>query len=487
MMESAPTNLLFITTDQQRFDSLPCYGLDFMQTPNLDRLAAEGVVFERCYTPAPVCVPCRAAWMSGQWPSTTGVLSNGQWLDESTPTWPALMSAAGFRTAGIGKMHFMPWDISGGFDERVIAEDKRHVYLPDDHYQYLRAHGIERPHPTSNPHYFEWVGASIFPHDRKFHVDGYTGDRAAEWLQQHGDSPFAVWVSFAGPHDPYDPPEDMADMYYDADIPEPVGGPEELANKPKGQGDKGAGSLNNSMFRIDPSTASAEDMRRWRAHYYANISLIDEGIGKMLAALETRGTLDNTLIIFTSDHGDALGDHGLPFKGYFYESMAHVPMIVRGPHTPDGSRRAVAGGRCASLVSGLDVVATFFDVCGVEAPATIQGTSLGPLLDDPSLKTREVTFCEITGRAMVTDGRWKYCHYVSGEAELYDLDVDPSQMEIENLAGQTQVAYVESRLRAKLLEHWLQNQRTQQMATSVPNHPFRLALEKAYREERDQA
>tara|TARA_B100000959_G_C14896631_1_gene589040 strand:- start:898 stop:1314 length:417 start_codon:yes stop_codon:yes gene_type:complete len=138
-------------------------------------------------------------------------------------------------------------------------------------------------------------------------------------------------------------------------------------------------------------------------------------------------------------------------------------------------------------VSGLDVVATFFDVCGVEAPATIQGTSLGPLLDDPSLKTREVTFCEITGRAMVTDGRWKYCHYVSGEAELYDLDVDPSQMEIENLAGQTQVAYVESRLRAKLLEHWLQNQRTQQMATSVPNHPFRLALEKAYREERDQA
>ena len=481
-MESTSTNLLFITTDQQRFDSLPCYGLEFLQTPNLDRLAAEGVVFERCYTPAPVCVPCRAAWMSGQWPSTTGVLSNGQWLDPATPTWPALLGAAGFRTAAIGKMHFMPWDQSGGFHERVIAEDKRHVYLPDDHYQYLRAHGIERPHPTSNPHYFDWVGASTFPHERKFHVDGYTGDRAADWLQQHGADPFAIWVSFAGPHDP---PEDMADMYYDAPIGQPVGGPEELENKPEAQRSRGAGSLNNSMFRIDPSTASPEDIRRWRAHYYANISLIDEGIGKMLAALEAHGSLERTLIIFTSDHGDSLGDHGLPFKGFFYEGMSHVPMIARGPFTPDGQQRAVAGSRCAGLVSGLDVVPTFFDVCGVDVPRTVQGRSLAPLLADPSASIRDVVFCEVTGKAMVTDGRWKYSHYVSGEAEFYDLSVPPDQMEVENLAGRGEMAQVEGRLRARLLEHWLHNQQTQQMATSVPQHPFRAALEDEYKAQRD--
>jgi len=484
MMNNKPTNLLFITTDQQRFDSLPCYGLDFVQTPHLNRLAAEGVVFENCYTSAPVCVPCRAAWMTGQWPSTIGILSNGQWLDESTPTWPARMSAAGFRTAAIGKMHFMPWDLSGGFDERVIAEDKRHVYLPDDHYQFLRAHRIERPHPTQNPHYQEWVGASIFPHERRFHIDGYTGDRAAEWLQQHGEDPFAIWVSFAGPHDPYDPPEEMADMYYDAPIPEPVGGPEELAEKPKGQQSRGAGAINNSMFRIDPSQASPEDIRRWRAHYYADISLIDEGIGKMLAALETHGALDRTLVIFTSDHGDALGDHGLCYKGYFYESMAHVPLIVRGPHSPDGQTRAPSGSRCSGLVSNLDVVQTFYDVCDIEAPRTVQSKSLTPLLDDPSAATREVVFSEITGRAMVTDGRWKYCHYASGEAELYDLAVDPSQLEVENLAGRPELTAEEARLRGHLLEHWLKNQRTQQMASEVDQHPFRVALEEKYKAER---
>ncbi len=484
-MESTPTNLLFITTDQQRFDSLPCYGLDFMQTPNLDRLAAEGVVFERCYTPAPVCVPCRGAWMSGQWPSTTGVLSNGQWLDPSTPTWPALLGAAGFRTAAIGKMHFMPWDQSGGFDERVIAEDKRHVYLPDDHYQYLRAHGIQRPHPTSNPHYFDWVGASVFPHERKFHVDGYTGDRAADWLQQHGADPFAIWVSFAGPHDPYDPPQDMADMYYDAPIPEPIGGPDELDSKPESQRSRGAGSLSNSMFRIDPSTASPEDIRRWRAHYYANISLIDEGIGKMLAALEAHESLERTLIIFTSDHGDSLGDHGLPFKGFFYEGMSHVPMIARGPITPDGQHRAVAGSRCSSLVSSLDVVPTFFDACGVDVPRTVQGASLVPLLADPTAHTHDVVFCEISGKAMVTDGQWKYCHYAGGEAELYDLSVPADQLEVVNLAGRKEVAETQARLRGCLLEHWLRNQQIQQIPTQVPQHPFRVSLEAAYKDEKD--
>ena len=468
------TNLLFITTDQQRFDSLPCYGLDFMRTPNIDRLAAEGTVFERCYTSAPVCVPCRAAWMSGQWPSTLGVLSNGQWLDDDTPTWPAHLSAGGYRTAGIGKMHFMPWDLTGGFDERVSAEDKRHTYLPDDHYKFLRGQGIRRPHAYELPEYFESLGAPVTPGPHKHHVDGFTGDSAAEWLTQHGGEPFAIWVSFAGPHDPYDPPEDMADMYYEAPIPEPVGGPEELVHKPRAQ-QKRTDSTGNSMFRIKPSDATSEQIRRWRAHYYANISLIDEGVGKMLAALEAHGVLDDTMIVFTSDHGDALGDHGLSYKGYFYESMAHVPLIVRGP----GVR---AGSRCAAPVSGLDVVPLFYEVCGVEPPQTLQGVSIAPLLGDPGATTRDAVFCEISGRAMVCDGRWKYCHYDSGEAELYDLEQTPQ--EVENLAGRPEYAAEESRLRARLLEHWLANQRQQQIPTRRPQHRFRVALEEEYSRER---
>ena len=129
-------NLLFITADQQRWDSLPCYGLDFMQTPNLDRLAREGMVFERCYVPAPLCVPTRAALLGGQWPTTTGVLGNAHWLDEGKiPVWPQVLSDAGYNTAAIGKMHFFPWDARNGFQERISAEDKRHTYLPDDYQQ----------------------------------------------------------------------------------------------------------------------------------------------------------------------------------------------------------------------------------------------------------------------------------------------------------------------------------------------------------------
>lgn len=466
------TNLLFITTDQQRWDSLPCYGLDFIQTPHLDRLAREGMVFERCIVPAPVCVPCRAAMLSGQYPSTTGVLSNGAWLPESVPTWSQLISAAGRRTAAIGKMHFYPWDSLGGFDERISAEDKRHVYLPDDHVQFLKAHGLERPHPTQDPGYFESLGAPVKPWPKHLHIDAFVGDQAAQWLERNGRQPFALWVSFPGPHDPYDPPQEMAGMYYDAPIPEPVGSAAELANKPPAQRARGSGALENAMFQIDPAQATPDHYRRWRAHYYANITLIDEGIGKILAALEQAGVLDDTLIIFTSDHGDALGDHGLPFKAFFYDSMVHVPLILRGPGVP-------AGERCASLTSTLDLVPLFYRTCGVAPPSTLQGKDISLLLRDPSATLRQAVFSEIAGRAMVQTDRYKYAHYRDGSAELYDLANDPH--EVENLAGRSEHAGVEAELRGLLLEHWLNNHAFQGKATAVPQHPLRVAIEEAYR------
>ena len=480
----ARTNLLFITTDQQRWDSLPCYGLDFIHTPNLDRLAREGTVFERCYTAAPLCVPCRGAWMSGQWPSTTGVVGNSDWFDDSD-CWPARLGAAGYRTAAIGKMHFSPWDHMGGFQERIIAEDKRHVYLPDHHAQFLRRHGLERAHPTQNPGYFEWLAASVTPLERRFHVDGYVGERAAEWLAAHGNEPFAAWVSFPGPHDPYDPPEEMAGMYYDAPIPAPVGSAAELATKPKAQQGRNHGSANNSMYRMDPSRASPEQIRRWRAHYYANISLIDEGIGKMLQALEETGALDHTLIVFTSDHGDALGDHGLTYKGYFYEGMAHVPLIARGPAGAGGGEapRVTAGARCAGLVSSLDLVPVFYQACEAEPPQGLQGHSVLPMLTDVGATVRDRVFSENVGRTMVFDGRWKYAHYESGEGELYDLERDPD--EVENLSGQAEVAEVESQFRARLVEHALANARCRALAQRRPQHPLRVRLEEEYQEQRE--
>ena len=465
-------NLLFITADQQRWDSLPCYGLDFMQTPNLDRLAREGMVFERCYVPAPLCVPTRAALMCGQWPSATGVLSNLNWLGEGKlPVWPQVLTDAGYDTAAIGKMHFFPWDARNGFQERISAEDKRHTYLPDDFSKFLQAHGHRRAHPTQNPGYFDTLNASVTPLPKRFHVDGFIGDQAADWLARNGKEPFAVWVSFAGPHDPYDPPEEMADMYYDAPIPAPVGSRAELANKPRAQQQAGKENLKNSMYRMSPAEATPEQHRMWRAHYYANISLIDEEVGKMLAALEANGVLDETLIIYTADHGDALGDHGLPYKGFYYESMAHVPLIIRGPGVAGGSR-------CPALVSSLDYVPLFYTTCSLEPPDTLQSRSLAPLLADPTLPHRDIVFSENMGSQMVRDARYKYAHYATGESELYDLETDPD--EIENLAQSRAHADVISHLRGLLVAHNLQNHAYQSAALARPQEPFRVKLEEPY-------
>lgn len=473
-----PTNLLFITTDQQRWDTLPCYGLDFIHTPNLMRLADEGMVFDQCVVPGAVCVPCRAAIMTGQYPSTTGVLTNGTWLRPGTSTWPQLLSAAGVRTAGIGKMHFDPWDARWGFDERIIAEDKRHIYLPDDHVKFLRANGQERPHPATDPEYFETLGAPVKPWPKRFHIDAFVGDQAAAWITANAGEPFAAWVSFPGPHDPYDPPAEMADLYYDAPIPEPVGSAADLAGKPPAQRRRGADTLKNAMFQIDPSQATPEQYRRWRAHYYANITLIDEGIGKILAALEQAGILEDTLIIFTSDHGDALGDHGLAYKGFFYDSMVHVPLILRGPGVTPGARSA-------SLVSTLDLIPLFFHTCGVEPPDTLQGNDLRDLLDDPAATLREAVYCELDGRVMVQTERHKYGWYADGSAELYDRVTDPN--ELHNLADDPAQVDTVRTMQALLLSHWMENQAQQTAATRVPVHPRRAAIEAAYREARNSA
>jgi arylsulfatase len=440
--DDQPTNLLFITSDQQRWDTLPCYGREFMQTPNLDRLATEGMVFEQCHVPAPSCVPCRAALLSGQWPSTVSGMGNSC-PPAIAPTWPQRLGEAGFHTTAIGKMHFSPWNAMGGFDQRIIAEDKRHVYLPDDHVMYLRAHGLERPHPTDNPHYFEYHGASVFPHDAGLHVDGFTGDRATDWLRSNAQRPFAAWVSFPGPHDPYDPPAEMAEMYYDAPIPEPVGSRDELATKPKAQARAGKSNARSAMYQIDYTAASPEQIRRWRAHYYANISLIDDRVGKMLAVLEEAGVLDRTLVIYTSDHGDALGDHGMPFKSFFYDCMVRVPLLMRGPGVS-------AGSRCPALVSSLDLVPLFYDALGVDKPDTLQGQDLRPLLSDPDAPFREHVFSESGAATMVRDHRWKYAYYQTGESELYDLEADPD--ELTNLAA-GEHGDVELEMRGHLLQH----------------------------------
>jgi arylsulfatase A-like enzyme len=259
-------------------------------------------------------------------------------------------------------------------------------------------------------------------------------------------------------------------MYYDAPIPEPVGSREELATKPRAQQSTERMARGNVQYQLDLLQAKPEHFRRWRAHYYANITLIDEEIGKILAALEQAGVLDRTMIVFTSDHGDALGDHGLVYKSFFYECMAHVPLIVRGPGV-------AAGARCHSLVSTLDLVPLFYRMCGVEAPA-IQALDLSPLLPDPSQTLRETVVSENQGAVMVRDQRFKYVHYRNGDGELYDLGSDPN--ELVNLVRHSEYALEVSRLRGLLVEHALECQAARARMVQRPADPRRAALDHGY-------
>lgn len=468
-------NLLLITTDQQRQDTLRCYGLPFMKTPHLDRLANEGMVFEQCYVPAPSCVPCRAAIMTGHYPSATGTVTNETWLDPHIPTWPELIGKHGYRTAGIGKMHFAPWDVLNGFDERITCEDKRHYYIPDDHAKFLEEHGLERIHPTEFPNYYETNGAPTYPYEKRFHPDTFIGDQAVEWLDAHGDSPFAIWVSFAGPHDPYDPPAEFEDMYDDADIPDPIPVPDNIEDKMAIQLQRKAKlDINNSMFRINAMESTPEQIRKWRKNYYANISLIDEGIGKILDVLERKGILDQTTIVFTSDHGDALGDHGTVWKGFFYESMVKVPLIVRGPGVPPGSRNQ-------NLVSTIDIVPYFYETCGVEVPGDLRGKSIAGLLSQTESEHHDYVFSELEERTMVRSDRYKLIVYANGGKELYDLQKDPNEM--INLANDHEYKDVVNVLQEAIIHHMMSCDSIYNNYMKKVACAKRIELEEAYRME----
>lgn len=466
-------NLLFITTDQQRFDSIKAYGFDKAKTPNLDELCKEGVVFENYYVAAPVCVACRASMMTGLYPSVVGALGNESWIEDHIPTWPGIMSKAGYKTAGIGKMHFSPWDVLSGFQERIICEDKRHYYIPDDHAKYLEAKGLKRISPVQYPNYHESIGAPFYPYSKEFYPDVFIADRACEWLDNNGDEQFASWVSFVGPHDPYDPPRGYEDLYSIDDMPDPIPVSDYTADKTaynirNTQRDE----KHNAVYQCDPMNATKQQMKYWRKNYMTNLSIIDEGIGKIFDMLKKKGLWENTTIIFTSDHGDALGDHGLVAKCHYYESMVHVPLIVKGPGVPVGERRS-------ALVTTSDIVQYFFDALGVKGPRVVQGKSIKNLIDHPDAKNHEVVYSEMKGWYMTFDGRYKLSYYQDYPWELYDLLIDPEEM--TNVAARPAYAEIRNKLAESLLGHMTDcNVQRTRLSNKVACEK-RIAIDEAYK------
>jgi choline-sulfatase len=428
-------NIVFIITDQQRYDTIAALGYDHMLTPNLDKLAKRGTVFENMYITAPSCAPSRASLFSGVYPHTNGVFRNDEpW----NYCWVKDLAEAGYRTVNVGKMHTMPVEGAFGFQERHVTEnkDRDHPNLPFyldnwDKAYFLR--GLEKPSRVTQRRrddYADLLGAWTWPHDEIMHPDVFTGQMACWWLDRFtGTEPFFLQVGIPGPHPPYDPTAEYLSMYEGRELPAPI--PPDPESQPKAMRELREFHLGEDADGVvHLAEPTPEQSQRQRAHYYANVSMIDKQVGDILDALEARGALDDTIVIFTSDHGDCLGDHGHSQKWNMYQSTVHVPAIVAGPGIPQDQR-------VKDNVALFDFAPTILEFAGVTVPGWMEAESLAPYFNDGAEQGRRRVYAEhsndalLTGTrfmTMVLDGTMKLVHFVDdNEGMLFDLAADPDE------------------------------------------------------------
>ena len=435
-MPSRP-NIVFIITDQQRYDTINALGFPHVDTPNLDRMAREGVYLTSCFAAAASCVPARASLFTGYYPHTTGVVDNASTWRHS---WIENLAEAGYECVNMGKMHTQPMDAPAGFHTRMIVENKdrsmakRGRDFVDEWDKAIAKANFEKPGLPSYSllnDYADRLGAFEWPLPKELHADTFVGGLAIDWIERKASGkPFFLQVGFPGPHPPYDPPAEEAEPYLDRDLgirPVAAGDIEsqpipfqQLVRKHV-EGDHDA-----VRHKVD---STGEERHRQRAYYLANVTMIDREVGRILDALEAAGVLDDTIVVFTSDHGDMLGDHGHSQKWTMYEQVIRLPLIM---WSKKGFGRT---GAINPLIQHMDIAATLFDLAGVDAPASWEARSFAPALRGEAYEERDAVYCE-QGRdvvfrfsdfvSMVRTRRWKYVHFLDGSAgQLFDLESDP--------------------------------------------------------------
>lgn len=435
-MQERP-NIVFILTDQQRIDTIAAHGYDHMVTPNLDKLVKGGTTFRNMYVTAPSCAPSRASLFSGTYPHTNGVFRNDEpW----TYCWVSELSKIGYRCVNVGKMHTMPIEGDFGFHERHVVEnkDRDHPSLPfylDNWDKAIHTRGAYKPSRVTyarRPDYDDALGAFVWEQDKDLHPDVFVGETACWWLERYpGNEPFFLQVGLPGPHPPYDPTQDALELYDGRDLPEPILD-YDLDTQPKPLRELRANHLKNGHDAVmHLKHPTPEQLHRQRAHYYANVTMIDEQVGHIVDALEARGVLDNTVIIFTSDHGDCLNDHGHSQKWNMFEQSVHVPALIWWPE------KIAAGKEVSDLVSLFDFGPTILEIAGVDVPDWMEARSLADVLYDERGNARDRVFAEhsddaiLTGTdfmTMIREGEWKLVHFVdSDEGQLFDLSADPDE------------------------------------------------------------
>lgn len=432
-------NILLIMTDQHRADWMSCAGTDFVETPNLDFIAENGVRFTRAVCNSPLCAPSRCSLAAGVYPHRVGVLDNQSNFPIQYPTYYQKLREYGYRTGVVGKTdlhkpdHFLgangdlPLMYHLGFTDAHETEGKMSAAKSTDRsynldsftlagpYQaYLQGKGVLASFVMDYEKRAKEPVAYAYPsvlQSEDFH-DSYIGRKACEFLEQvNTDSPWHYFVSFVGPHDPWDAPEDYVKPYHDRTFPPSI--PALTEGKPQWVRNKAA------KF----SKGLTEDgLQRVKQHYAGAVKLLDDWIGRILEVLKLRDMLDNTVLIFCSDHGEMLGDHGLLQKSVMYEGALRVPLVVSMP----GQRKL---GVSDAMVELVDLYPTILELAGVPYDAAkLDGKSFVPLLQGDSglHKDRQVSL--IRNSSMIFDGRYKLIQNVNDATELYDLENDPAEL-----------------------------------------------------------
>lgn len=435
-----PYNVLFIISDDLSATALGCYGNQVCKTPNIDRLAAEGTRFSRAYCQATICGPSRASMLFGYYPyatKATGYTSGREEVGPDKDSWPQHFRKNGYHSARISKVFHMgvPTDIGPGRDG---ADD------PDSWDEAFNSPGPESKAPgigetlQNNPGGLKKgaAGGNRFSvveadGDDLVHSDGKTAQKAVELINQYKDmdKPFFLAVGFVRPHVPLVAPRKYFAPYAFAEMSLPPKIPGDWDDIPRTPGNR----RTSESLQMD-----IQQQKKLIRAYYASVSYMDAMAGKVLKALERSGQRDNTIVIFTSDHGYHLGEHDLWSKVSIHEESARVPLIICVP----GRKPAV----CDSLVELLDLYPTVSGICGLKIPGNLQGRDISPLLDDPKLRVRDATLCSGKGRLYRSD-RWALLDY-GKTGELYDMEKDPKQY--VNLFSKPEYAEVVSGLKQKL-------------------------------------
>lgn len=499
----APLNFLFIMTDQQKADHVGFGGNPVLRTPNLDRLASRGMVFERAYVANPICMPNRASILTGRHPSVHGTRFNGIPLDRDAHTFVRVLREHGYRTGLVGKAHFqnigdvprkirdsLPRDKDdavrrdwpAGWDAYELQDRHRteDVVLPPDWYGFDDVDLVVNHADYASGHYLRWLLQQGIDPDTmtgprnpaeaaeewwqvykpqmsaELYPTSYIRGRSIAFLEQAAaaSEPFILQCSFPDPHHPFTPPGEYWSRYDPDDVPLPASFADtHERSMPHMQ--RMIKSRGEQLGRMSSFAPTERQYRQAAAAEYGAIEMIDDAVGEMLATLERLGLADDTVVVFTSDHGDMFGEHGILLKGLMhYDGCVRVPLAMAGP--------GIKPGRTDALVSSLDFAQTILDLAGLPSYAGMQGEVLTPILSTGEGRVRDQLLIEEDEmfsllfepdvhsrmRTVVTDDarltRW------SGEkyGELFDLGSDPDEM--DNLYGLDEASALQTEMHERL-------------------------------------